>query len=178
MAEINLTGFWTGHYYQHSRAHPMTADLVQTGNRLSGTMTDTDTYRAQSVFETALEAGLPPGADEQITAKLREMFPDAAGSPIRYVVELPSRSVVEGTINERSIHFKKTYEGEHFSGYEVGTNRVGDRIENHVVQYRGHVSADGAMIEGQWSITHQSEQGKRTVEGAFELRRTEKLALD
>jgi hypothetical protein len=48
---------------------------------------------------------------------------------------------------------------------------VGDRIPRHVVHYRGQVSDDGNVIEGKWSIVQQTDKGKRTVDGAFELRR-------
>lgn len=156
MAEpLNLTGHWSGHYYQHGTAHPIAADLVQTGARVSGTMTDSNTQREQSVFETAVEAGLPPGADEQITLKLRQMFPDAGGTPIRHVMQLPPQSILEGAVSDRGVYLRKTYPGEHFSGFRVGEHLVGERIAAHVVHYRGRISDDGKTIEGRWSIVHQ-----------------------
>jgi hypothetical protein len=74
---LNLTGRWLGHYQQHDRAHLITAEFLQAGERLTGSMRDRETQSEYSVFQLAAEQGLPPGADEQIVAALREMVPDA-----------------------------------------------------------------------------------------------------
>jgi hypothetical protein len=88
-SSIPLTGRWVGHYVQGGQKYPITADLVQVGQRLSGSMQDGHPDRECSTFEAACEAGLPPGADEQIEMGLREMVPDAPAGPIRYVSHLP-----------------------------------------------------------------------------------------
>src|SRR3990172_7287879 len=63
---IDLTGQWEGHYQQHDVKYPIRATLEQHGDRLTGTMQDGVTEFTRSVFDAALLAGLPPGADEQI----------------------------------------------------------------------------------------------------------------
>src|SRR5262245_65458339 len=95
-ADINLTGRWEGYYSQFGQPHAITAEFVQTGETLRGTMRDRETVTEKSVFEVALEAGLPPGADEQIEQSLRAMFPEARSARVRSKSELPPLSTVEG----------------------------------------------------------------------------------
>ena len=90
--DTNLSGRWAGHYYQHNGPHPISLDIVQDGERLSGSMWDGDTEKEVSVFEAAAEAGLPPGADEQIVAQLGAMFPETRPIPFAMSLTfLPSR---------------------------------------------------------------------------------------
>jgi hypothetical protein len=169
---VDLTGRWAGHYQQHGHAHPLAAELTQTGDRLTGTMRDEETTFESSVFEAAMEAGLPPGADEQIIIRLRGLFPESPRAPVRSATELPATSVLEGTVRGRTVSFLKTYEGEHFSGYRVGDQRVGVMIPRHEVHYQGHVSDDGTAFEGRWWIEPGPELGGRRTEGSFVLRRS------
>jgi hypothetical protein len=168
---VDLTGHWTGHYFQRDQARAITADLVQTGESLHGRMRDDQTEFEQSVFDTAAEAGLPPGADEQIFERLRRDFPDEPAAPIRAATTLPPTSVLEGTVQGRTVYFLKTYQGETFSGYRVGGRQVGLTLEGHGVHYRGRLSADGTTLEGQWWIDPLPGYGTRRTEGRFLLRR-------
>jgi hypothetical protein len=168
---MDLTGWWDGSYYQHDRAHPISAELVQTGEHLTGSMRDEETDASSSVFDVAFEAGLPPGADEQIVARLREAFPDAPATPIRYLTHLPSESALEGSIRGSSLSFLKTYQGTHYGGFAIGDRLVGHLTENHAVHYRGELSADGSEIEGRWWIDPPPESRERRTEGSFTLRR-------
>ena len=168
----NLSGRWAGHYSQHGADHPIKAELTQNGELLSGLMRDSDIVSEKTVFETALDAGLPPGADEQIEQSLRELFPDARGAPVRVTSRLPSVSLLEGFIHGRVVTFRKTYQGEHFVGYQVGGHRVGTTVAEHVVHYEGRLSDDDRTIEGQWWIEQDLARGVGRAEGTFELRRT------
>ena len=95
--ETNLTGRWAGEYRQSGRAAPIEADLVvDDDGRLTGTMRDGQTDQDLSVFEATASAGLPPGSDEQIEARLRALLPREVSGPIRYVTHLPTDSVLEG----------------------------------------------------------------------------------
>jgi hypothetical protein len=134
-------------------------------------MRDSDPMSDRSVFEVALEAGLPPGADEEIVARLRELVPNASQMPVRYASHLPPNSVLEGSVRHGRVHFLKTYQGEHFTGYRIGDHRIGTTIANHSVHYQGRVTDDGATIEGRWLIHPQGEAGRRPLEGGFVLRR-------
>jgi hypothetical protein len=168
----DLSGRWAGHYSQHGTNHPISADFTQSGQALRGRMRDSDTVSEKSVFETALDAGLPPGADEQIEHSLRELFPDARAAPVRVTSQLPSESLLEGFVFGRMVSFRKTYQGEHFVGYQVGGHRVGTTVAQHVVHYEGRLGDDGRSIEGRWWIEQDLSRGVGRAEGTFELRRT------
>jgi hypothetical protein len=120
MPSPDLSGRWVGGYRQQGRDYPITADFVHAGEHLSGSMRDSHPDRECSVFEATAEAGLPPGADEQIEARLREMVPDPRSGPIRYVSHLPPESTLEGRCIGRTVRFRKTYRGTSFGGYRVG----------------------------------------------------------
>jgi hypothetical protein len=170
MSSPNLTGRWVGNYWQHGREYPITAEFAQAGEQLSGSMRDGHPDRESTVFEAASEAGLPPGADEQIEARLREIVPDSPSGPIRYVSHLPPDSVLEGRCTGRTIRFRKTYRGLSFGGYRVGDALVGIEKEGHTVHYHGLLSADNRLIEGQWWIDANPASGTRRTEGDFCLR--------
>src|SRR4051794_38523343 len=168
----NVTGRWRGSYLQHDRPHPITAELVQEGERLTGSMRDDDTDRASGLFEYSSEVGLAPGADEQIDAKLRELFPDVRSGPIRFVTHLPPESSLEGRVRGANVTFLKVYRGAHFGGFEVGDHLVGHRIEGHAVHYGGVLSPDGREIEGRWWIDAVPGLSGSRTEGSFTLRRS------
>ncbi len=168
-----LTGRWTGYYVQRDKRRDLTADLTQTGEKLRGTMQDLETVFEMSVFEMALEGGLPPGADEMIVSRIRKQFPELPGDPIRASMSLPSHSSVEGQVRSRTVYFLKSYQGEAFSGYRIGQQRIGMTIAGHAVHYRGQLSADGSTLEGTWWMSAQPALGIQRAEGAFLLERDE-----
>jgi hypothetical protein len=170
----NLTGRWVGHYRQHDRAHAIVANLVQAGERVTGSMRDGETEREYSVFQMAAEAGLPPGADEEIVAKLRAMVPEAPSGPVRYVWRLPAESILEGRINGSTVFFLKRYQGTSFGGYRVGDKTVGVETGGHAVHYQGQVNPGGTEIEGKWWIEADPKHGTGRTEGLFSLRREER----
>ncbi len=169
----NITGLWAGNYFQHGRPQPIVADLVQTGEGLTGSMRDGVTDKEYSVTEVAIKAGLPPGGDEQIVDRLRRMFPNAPATEIRYVTHLPPDSVLQGRVNGMEVYFKKTYEGTTYGGYQIGDKLVGHQNADHVVHYGGRVSSDGQEIEGKWWIGDTLGHGPARAEGTFTLRRQE-----
>jgi hypothetical protein len=172
MSSTNLTGRWVGQFFQQGRENPITADFAQVGENLSGTMRDGRPDRECTVFEAISEAGLWPGADEQIEAGLREMVPDSPSGPIRYVSHLPPEAILEGQCIGRTVRFLKTYQGTSFGGYRVGDTLVGIKRDGHVVHYEGQLSTDGLEIEGRWWIDADPAFGTRRTEGGFCLRRS------
>jgi hypothetical protein len=167
----DLTGRWTGHYLQHGQPHPIAVELVQRGEHLAGAMADGSTVFTRSVSEMAMAEGLPPGADEQIVARLREQWPDAPPGPVVAESELPPTSQIEGEVVGDAVTFHKTYDGTHFAGFRVGDVRVGVMTEGHSVQYRGHVRDNGRLIEGRWTIPSEPGSGRGRIEGEFQLQR-------
>jgi hypothetical protein len=169
--DIDLTGHWIGHYEQRAQKRPISADLVQHGMELKGSMKDGEPDRDFTLFELAVEAGLPPGADEQIYANLRAMVPDAPAGVIRYISRLSPDSRLEGRCEGRTVSFVKTYLGPSFSGYRVGDKLLGEPREGHSVSYEGRLSADSTQIEGLWWIEPSAGQAGRRDEGSLSLRR-------
>lgn len=170
-SHLDLSGRWIGHYWQGGHEHPITADLVQNEQRLSGSMFDGKPDRDCSLFEATHEAGLPPGADEQITARLREVLGDAPVAPIRSVSHLPSDSVLEGWRKGGVVYLLKTYRGTSFSGFKIGDRLLGIEREGHKVHYEGNISPDGLLIDGRWWIDADPARGVHRTQGLFVLRR-------
>jgi hypothetical protein len=173
MASTNLTGRWIGYYVQRGEQYPISADFLEAGEHLSGFMHDGQPDRDCSVFEAAAEAGLPPGMDEQIEAKLREMVPGAPVSPIRYVTHLPTNSILRGRRSGQTVSLLKSYQGTSFGGYQVGNQLVGIRKADHEVHYEGQLSPDGMVIEGRWWIDADPVHEIPITEGQFQLRRSQ-----
>jgi hypothetical protein len=173
----DLTGRWLGHYLQHNHQRPITADFVQAGERLTGAMHDGHQDMEFSLFEAALESGLPPGADEQMDANLRSQFPEKAAGPIRVVSHVPAASVLQGTRKADIVYFLKTYQGMSYSGFKSGNQMLGVQRDGHSVHYEGRLSSDGLTIDGRWWIDADPARGTGYAHGLFLLRRYEAPAL-
>jgi hypothetical protein len=170
---IDITGRWAGAYSQHGREHAITAIFAQFDEHLQGKMTDAETEFEQSVFDAAFEAGLPPGADEQIVAELRKQYPDAPRGPIRAASRVPEFSVLEGSVEGRTVRFTKRYLGDHFSGWKIGDRLVGKTDEATLVSYSGTLSVDGNLLEGRWWVAGDQPKTRGRNEGSFLLLRQE-----
>jgi hypothetical protein len=153
-------------------ARKISAVISQAESRLAGTMRDWETEIDRSLFDAALEAGLPPGADEQIEEQLRRLHPAERKAPIRSKSRLPADSTIEGTVRGPFVTFTKTYQGQHFTGYQIGDREVGWTAENHAVRYSGRIEAGGNRIEGVWTIS-QPGSPHRPVQGPFWLERVQ-----
>jgi hypothetical protein len=167
---IDITGRWAGVYHQHGHEHPISSFFNQFDTHLQGKMTDGEPRFERSVFEAAMAAGLPPGADEQIEAKLRAEHPDAPREPILATSIFPPYSTVEGDVRGRTVSFVKRYLGELFSGWRIGDCLIGTTKAGHEVRFRGTLSDDGNSIEGRWWV--DESDGPR-LEGGFRLQRQE-----
>ena len=167
---LSLTGNWEGYYTQSGEKRPIRATLVQEGDRISGTMIDAETDFDRSLFDAARQAGLPPGADETIDASLRRLHPEVGRGPIRAKSRLPADSRLEGSVDGDRVTFTKTYQGQHFIGYQVGDREIGSAKEDHSVEYWGRLSEDGSRMEGRWTIC-ATESPKGFIDGAFLLQR-------
>ncbi len=173
---LDLTGRWAGYYTQHDERRSISAELVQDGEELSGSMSDECTHFEISIPDLVMQEGLPPGADEQIVERIRSAHPEAGDAPIRAESDLPSDSVVRGEVDGKVVQFLKTYQGDHLAGLRIGESWVGAKITGHQVFYRGQVSTDGSEIEGRWRVSAAASgplQGAR-IEGGFLLKRSDR----
>jgi hypothetical protein len=168
---INITGCWSGTYSQHDRDHPITAIFAQVDSHLQGKMTDSATNIDKSLFEFAFEAGLPPGADEQIFIQVREKYPDAPSGPIRAATRLPEFSTLEGSVEGREVRFVKQYIGEQFAGWRIGERLFGETRASQPIQYTGTLSENGNSIDGRWSIAASAKKQTVSAGGIFHLQR-------
>jgi hypothetical protein len=167
----NLTGQWTGHYEQRGKEYPIAAHLVHDGVNLTGSMRDEQPERDYSLFEAAVQAGLPPGADERIDRDIRALVPAAPSAPIRALTGLHPDSRLVGRVEGNVVSFVKTYLGASFHGYKVGDIILGAETAGHDVQYQGKLSPDRQTIEGRWWIDADSSRGHSRCDGLFSLRR-------
>jgi hypothetical protein len=163
---INLSGTWVGEYRQYDRPCAITAELRQSGEGLTGTMRDGEPDKEMPISEVTSGS-----EDEQIVARLREMFPDSPIAPIRYVSHLPPESILEGWVRGSGVYLLKSYRGVSFGGFRVGDQIVGQEIPEHSVHYSGRIGPGGDEIEGRWWIDPSPESGGRRTEGSFRLRR-------
>lgn len=167
----NLTGRWVGYYTQRGHERPISAEWSQDGERLVGTMNDAETTIESSVSDAAMEAGLPPGADEAIVAQVRSIAPAFSMLPVRAELIIPADSEVDGEVADGAVRFLKRYRGPFFTGYRLGDSvRVGVTGENPEVFFGGRLSADGDCIEGRWRLPTSGNPLMRN-EGEFVLRR-------
>ncbi|MFO0949683.1 MAG: hypothetical protein U0835_00735 [Isosphaeraceae bacterium] len=167
----DVSGGWSGEYLQHGRSSPISAELEQEGEQLSGSMRDGAPDRETSLFQAAAEAGLPPGTDERLTARIREMYPELSDQPITAVSHLPPTSRLEGWVRGDRVYFLKTYEGTSSAGFKVGDRLMVSEQPAHSVHYQGRLSPDGREIDGRWWIDAKPELGHPRLEGLFTLRR-------
>lgn len=171
MSKPDLSGTWRGYYTQHGKERPISARFEQEGFQIVGRMNDELTEFESTVSEMAMDQGLTPGADERIVEKIRELCPWVSQEQIRAESVLPSDSLLNGEIEGLAIRFRKTYQGQFFSGYRVGDVRVGITGEDHEVYYQGRISPDGMEIEGKWLLREGLDHDGPRAEGGFYLRR-------
>jgi hypothetical protein len=163
----DLTGEWSGSYSQAGTRKAIRATLEQSGNRLSGQMTDVERVTEKSLFESVAASGLPPGADEAIAAQIHELIPNEPIGPITVVSILPEFASIKGGVNVPFVSFTKAYLEPSVWEYRMGNSSVKRTSPPHEVAYSGRISDDGGMISGQWHIvTHQGR-----ADGSFELKR-------
>lgn len=148
----SLTGRWKGHYVQNGAKFGITVSWTQNGTGISGEMNDLQTEREQPLSDVVAQSNLPPGADEQIAERIYELLPDQPRTRIQFRSVLPESSSVEGTIQGKSIKFRKTYQGQTKQEYKVGDEKVHSFEDGHAVEYQGQLSVDGDRINGEWII--------------------------
>ena len=174
-----LSGRWAGHYTRNDRLYPVQCSLFHDGRRLCGAMRDATTLLVGSLSDLVTDEGLPPGQDERILERLRRLCPEGAGLPVATEIELPADSRIEGETSDRWVRFIKTYLGEYFAGFRVGSRRIGVRGSDQRVVHRGWITADGCSIEGQWFLLEPRRDvgATRVVGGSFFLERVSSPAL-
>ena len=175
MSSSSITGCWVGHYEWHGRSHPITANFLESGQHITGTMRDDAPECEYTLFEIA--ADLSSEVKEQIEQCFRDLVPHATAGSIHYLTRLPSDSSIQGRRDGQVVSFAKKYAGEFFGGYKAGGEIIGTQINNHTVYYEGSLTYDDLELKGRWFIEARSEYGAQATEGSFLLRRVDQESV-
>ena len=176
LGPIDVTGRWVGFYRHRSEwlgAFPITAEVRQEGDRITGEMYDQITDRSE-LLDTIIQAhrdDLSPGRILQLEAAIRR-FGDGA---VTVHSRLPHTSDIEGTVAGGLVEFRKTYRGALEVEWSVGGRGIGSaRREGHEVRYSGHLDREKGIIAGAWAIPRRGLLGRFLPpegRGTFELYR-------
>jgi hypothetical protein len=171
---VNLTGRWVGFYRYRSvelGTFPITAQIRQEGNRITGEMYDQITERSESL-ERQLEMmgdDISPG----LKARLQQQIAQLGTGEIVVNSRLPDTSDIEGTVAGGLLRFTKSYRGSHTYYWSVGGRIVGaGERPHHKVYYSGRYDGEGRSIAGEWRIRMRGLLGRflpPSARGAFEL---------
>jgi hypothetical protein len=178
---VDWNGQWHG-YYKYSKSHPLgwltdrefsfTANLIQQGAVLKGTIIDEDTH-LDLPFRDYLGA-ISNHLDDQARRNYEDflsMYPDA-----RFVVSLPRQASLNGRVSKDKIVFTKRYlsNGGHY--LESGGERIsGSETQNPPIEYSGTIDSRNAVIVGRWVIYQKTFFGifrRPDGEGSFRLYRS------
>lgn len=171
MSTVDLSGRWIGHYEHDDVEFPISVELLQTGDRISGFMRDDEPDEEYTVYDPSSAVRNTRKDDEPIDRKLLALIPQAGLQPIHWVSHLPPDSILLGKLTGRTVSFVKTYQGISFQGYRIGDKYFGEESPGRSVDYEGQVSLDGLRIQGNWWIESNPAIGTPRVEGRFSLRR-------
>lgn len=175
LGPIDVTGRWVGFY--RYRLHelgtfPITAEIRQVGERITGEMYDQITDRSE-LLDTLVEANrddLPPGKRLQLEASIRR-FGEGA---VLVNSHLPETSDIEGKVADGLVEFTKAYRGAVEVEWSVGGRRVGSGArKGHRVHYAGRLDGEGCFA-GEWTIRRRGLLGRflpPEARGGFELYR-------
>jgi hypothetical protein len=171
---VNLTGRWVGFYRYRSAElgmFPITAQIRQEGNRISGEMYDQITERSESLLHQLDLMGddISPGR----RARLQRIMEQLGTGEIVVNSRLPDTSDLDGTLAGGLLRFTKSYRGSHTYNWSVGGRIVGaGERPQHKVYYSGRYDEEGRSIAGEWRIRKRGLLGRflpPSARGAFEL---------
>jgi hypothetical protein len=173
---FDVTGRWVGFYrhrWEEMGTFPITADVRQVGEALSGEMYDQVPGRSQSL-DNILEIvrdDLSPSRRRRVEATIRRF---GAGAVV-VSSTLPETSDLVGTVRGDQVTFTKTYRGPCQSQVTVG-ERVLRTLwrDRHRVHYFGRLDREKGCVAGEWIIRRRGLLGRFLPpegRGTFELYR-------
>ena len=151
LGPIDLTGRWVG-FYRYRRhelgTFPITAEVRQEGDRITGEMYDQITDR-EELLDTLVEADrddLSPGRRLRLEASIRRFGEGAVVVNSR----LPESSDIEGKVADGVVEFTKSYRGALEVEWSVGGRQIGSgRRRGHKVRYSGRLDREAWCIAGE-----------------------------
>lgn len=151
-----MTGTWRGHYEQDG-LHPIEMQVEQRGAIFTGWMRDRDTL----TLGTAPVYDIDPQKEAWVEVDQCD-----------FAAMLPELSVIEGTIDGRSVTFLKKYQGTATSSFWQRGHAIEHKTNDaHQVVYAGALDETQQTLRGHWRIG--APHGLPATTGAFELRRAD-----
>jgi hypothetical protein len=172
---VELTGRWVGFYrhrWEQLGTFPIIADLVQTGDRITGEMYDQITNRSDYLDDFVGVIGKDISSETR--RRLQQMI-RRFGTETVMNSRLPDTSDIQGRITGSHVKFTKTYRGAMEVTWTVDEDPVASfRRDGHNVQYSGHLDRDRMCVIGRWTIRQWGLLGRflpPQAMGSFELYR-------
>lgn len=171
---VNMTGRWVGFYRYRSEElgfFPITAEIRQEGNRITGEMYDQITELSDRLDRKLELMGddIPPA----LRARLQRNMAQLGTGEIVMNSRLPDTSDIEGMIDGGLVRFTKSYRGSHTYNWSVGGRIIGaGERPHHRVYYSGRFDGEGRSIAGEWLIRMTGLLGRflpPSARGGFEL---------
>jgi hypothetical protein len=162
LESVEITGRWVGFYRYASEqmgAFPITAEIRQEGDRITGEMYDQITRQSNFL--------------EVILKHRREEFSPSTCLQIEYLIrqfgdedivvnsQLPDTSDLDGKVTGDRVDFTKSYRGSEEQSWTVGGEVIGaSERPRHTVRYSGHIDREKGCIVGGWAIRRQGFLGR------------------
>jgi hypothetical protein len=176
LGPIDLTGRWVGFYRhrsEHLGAFPLTAEVRQEGNRITGEMYDQIKDRSQ-LLDTIVEVHREEISPRKML-RLEEVIRRFGDGAVLVNSHLPEASDIEGTVVGDVVSFTKSYRGAFEVHWNVKGKQVGSATRpRHKVQYSGVLDRERGWIGGEWVIPRRGLLGRffqPETRGTFELYR-------
>lgn len=174
LGSVAMTGRWVGFYRHRSEylgAFPITAEIRQDGNRITGEMYDQITDRS-NFLEELLEF-----RREDISPlsqlKMEEMIRQHGTGTVVVSSRLPDTSDIDGKISGDLVEFTKVYRGSMGFNWSVSGKEIASvERKRHKVHYSGHIDREKGFIAGEWTIRRPGLLSRflpPTARGTFEL---------
>jgi hypothetical protein len=171
-----MTGRWVGFYRHRAEqlgAFPITAEIRQTGDRLTGEMYDQITDRSElldSIIEVHREAMSPC-----YRLRVERMIQQFGDGVVVVDSRLPETSDIDGKLNGGRVTFTKSYRGAMEVRWRAGGKELGSVTRNdHKVEYAGLLDREKGFVLGEWIIRRRGWLGRFLPpegRGSFELYR-------
>jgi len=158
---VDWNGPWHG-YYAYSQSHPFgrladrrfkfTANFIQTGEQLEGTIIDEDTHLELAFRDYVDGISAKLGSIHRRNFELLlSKFPHA-----RLAVSLPETANIRGHVNNDKISFTKSYSGKGHHRIECDGKQIADaEIQNSPIEYVGELNSVTGVVEGKWGSYHK-----------------------
>ena len=174
-ATVDLSGRWAGFYRYQSEQwgeFPITANLLQDGQRLFGEMWDGVTQFNDSLENLTEKYRGNYSLWEKFLLKLTRL--SYGKGTVTVESRVPSVSDLSGSVEGTSVNFTKQYRGRCEAKWLYKRTMYGARSIAYQVIYTGQFSREPDRLEGEWIIRRPTLFGnlrQPAARGTFQLQR-------